>query len=372
MERTLNILHINGNYLFTALHQNMLLGLEQDGLRHTVFVPVFHPDNRVVEPLPNVHVCRCFRRLDRVFFHHKQKKIIRAAEREVNVGEFDCIHAYTLFTDGNAAMRLAQRYGKPFVVAVRGTDVDTFFRYMPHLRGLGVRILRKAAAVFFLSETCRETVFGRYVPKRYHDELLRKTHIIPNGIDDFWFQHPVQTQKKQPGTPLRLIYAGRIDRNKNIPTIQKAMALLRQQGVETTLTVVGRPADQAEFEKIRQDPHTNCIPAQPKEKLIDLYRANELFVMPSFSETFGLVYAEAMSQGLPVVYSKGQGFDGQFLDGTVGYPADAHSPASVADAIAETVKHYETIAPSCGSRAEKFRWERICGRYTELYLALTK
>ena len=44
--------------------------------------------------------------------------------------------------------------------------------------------------------------------------------------------------------------------------------------------------------------------------------------MPSFPETFGLVYVEAMSQGLPIIYTKGQGIDGYFEDGKVGYPVN--------------------------------------------------
>jgi glycosyltransferase involved in cell wall biosynthesis len=68
-------------------------------------------------------------------------------------------------------------------------------------------------------------------------------------------------------------------------------------------------------------------------ELIDIYRANDIFVMPSFTESFGLVYAEAISQGLPVVYSIGQGFDRQFPEGEVGYHADPNSAQSVADAI---------------------------------------
>ena len=38
-----------------------------------------------------------------------------------------------------------------------------------------------------------------------------------------------------------------------------------------------------------------------------IYRENDIYVMPSIIETFGLVYAEAMSQGLPVIYTRGQG-----------------------------------------------------------------
>ena len=60
-----------------------------------------------------------------------------------------------------------------------------------------------------------------------------------------------------------------------------------------------------------------------KEELIKLYRDSHIFTMPSITESFGLVYAEAMTQALPVVYTKGQGFDGQFPDGEVGYSVEA-------------------------------------------------
>ena len=150
------------------------------------------------------------------------------------------------------------------------------------------------------------------------------------------------------------------------------MELLRQQGVETALTVVGRPVDQAEYARIQQDPHTTCIPAQHKERLIELYRASDLFVMPSFSETFGLVYAEAMSQGLPVVYSRGQGFDGQFAEGEAGYHADPHSPAAVAEAIAAVRNDYGRIAGQTEHLAARFQWQEIVTQYQEIYRQLCR
>lgn len=48
---------------------------------------------------------------------------------------------------------------------------------------------------------------------------------------------------------------------------------------------------------------------QERTALARLYRPASGFAMVSFRENFGLVYAEALSQGRPVVYSKGQGFD---------------------------------------------------------------
>jgi glycosyltransferase involved in cell wall biosynthesis len=57
----------------------------------------------------------------------------------------------------------------------------------------------------------------------------------------------------------------------------------------------------------------------PKEKLLNNYRNSDIFIMPSYNETFGLVYIEAMSQGLPIIYTQNEGVDGYFKEGSVGY-----------------------------------------------------
>ena len=89
--------------------------------------------------------------------------------------------------------------------------------------------------------------------------------------------------------------------------------------------------------------------------------------MPSFTESFGLVYAEAMSQGLPVVYSAGQGFDGQFAEGEVGYRVDSHSPESVANGILKVIENYGNISPYVSQKAKKFRWDEIVQVYSDIY-----
>ena len=89
--------------------------------------------------------------------------------------------------------------------------------------------------------------------------------------------------------------------------------------------------------------------------------------MPSWQETFGLVYAEAMSQGLPVIYSKGQGFDGQFPEGQVGFSVNSASAKSVAEGIIGVIENYSQIAPNCIPSAARFDWHDICQQYLEIY-----
>ena len=90
-------------------------------------------------------------------------------------------------------------------------------------------------------------------------------------------------------------------------------------------------------------------------------------MMPSHTETFGLVYAEAMSQGLPVIYTKGQGFDGQFPEGLVGYHVDDQSAEDVADGILKVINEYGEISTRCIDNVEKFRWMTICKTYQSVY-----
>ena len=366
----MRILHINCNYIGTTLHQLMVEKLDALGYENQVYCPTYDAGTGVITPNENVCVSECFRKWDRVLFDYKQSKILRDIEARFDVGSFDCIHAYTLFTDGNCAMKLSQKYGIPYVVAVRNTDVNAFFKTMIHLRPRGIEVMRNAHRIFFLSEAYRAQVFGKYVPEKHRASLTEKTRIIPNGIDDFWFQNPPQALSESEGTCIRLVYAGRIDQNKNIPTIQKAVRILKDRGHDARLTVVGKVIDRKEFQRISADENTTCHPAQPKESLIGIYRNHDLFVMPSFTESFGLVYAEAMSQGLPVIYTKGQGFDKQFPEGEAGRHVMADSPEDVAEKILEVYQHRQEISCRVPGLSARFQWDQIVGKYHAIYQAL--
>lgn len=363
----MRILHINCNYIGTTLHQLMIEHLDALGYDNQVFVPTYDKNIAVIKPNDNVYVSECFNKWDRLVFDYKQQKIIKAIEEHYDVTSFDLIHAYTLYTDGNAARVLSEKYGIPYVVAVRNTDVNDFLKKMIHLRKRGLKTLLAAKEVFFLSEAYRRQVFEKYVPQKYQEVIKKKTHIIPNGIDEFWFENTPEQGEAIDKKHIKLVYAGRIDKNKNIPTTQKAMETLRKQGYETTLTVVGKVQDEKEFQIIKNDPYTIFLSAMPKEKLIDVYRESDIFVMPSFTESFGLVYAEAMSQGLPVIYSKGQGFDNQFAEGVVGYHVDSGSPDDVARGIKCVIDNYSGIQKNVVDAARDFSWIKLIEKYVQVY-----
>lgn len=368
----MRVLHINCNYMTTVLHQTMVEHLDKTGVESHVFAPVYDAGMAVIKPNSNVTVAECFNKWDRIHFGYKQRKIISGLQSRIDLSDFDIIHAYTLFTDGNCAMEMSEKYGIPYVVAVRSTDMNNFFRYKPWLRGRGIRIMEKASAVFFLSKRYMDDMLNKYVPESKRESIRAKSSVVPNGIDDFWLKNtpPAHTEdrfSKIRNKKLDIIIAGRINKNKNQLTLMTAVEKLNEAGYEARLTVVGNTEDEAVLQQLKKSSAVTCLPAKPKEELISLYRNSDIFAMPSYEETFGLVYAEAMSQGLPVIYTKGQGFDGQFPEGEAGYSVDPDSPEDIMKKIVSVCQAYESISAKGTELAKNFNWDGIVNGYKTIY-----
>ena len=369
----MKVLHINCNYIGTALHRLLIRRLRESGGEHLVFVP---SDGRAAwksfVPEAGEVVSECFKRFDRYIYFKKQAQIRRSAEKAYDISSFDCIHAYTLFTDGNCAMALSKKYGIPYVVAVRNTDVNGFFKRRRLLRRRGVRIMRSASAVFFLSEGYREKTLTKYVPERFREEILRKSRIIPNGIDSFWLENiaplpDAEKLRRIRGGELKMLCVGRVTRWKDPTPACRAVEELCRRGYRASLTVIGKVEIPEIVEELKKSPVFTYLPPRPKEELIKVYREHDIFVLPSRDETFGLVYPEAMTQRLPVLYSKNEGFDGQFPDGEAGYAVDPFSAEDIAEKLLLAVKNYEEIIERAPTLARRFDWTDIAKQYSTIY-----
>lgn len=210
------------------------------------------------------------------------------------------------------------------------------------------------------------------MPRKLLKEIDGKSFVIPNGIDDFWFKNKNLINKTLDKSRIKLIFVGKINKNKNAVTIQKAMDILLKNGYEVELKIIGEIQDKREFRKIQNNPFTTYHSPMAKEELIEQYRLSDIFVMPSITESFGLVYAEAMSQSLPVIYSKGQGFDEQFEEGKVGSHVLSTSPKSVANGIERVINDYSCIQKNLVKLVDKFSWEEIVKKYKEIYEMIIK
>ena len=364
----MRVLHININYSTRRLHQKLALALEKNGVDNIIFAPTYDTKQTVIYIRDNEVVSECFNKSDRYIFSLKQKKIYNSLLKNIDVRNIDIIHGHTLFSDGNVAYMLNKNFGIPYVVTIRNQDIYSFFKKLFFLRKKGVDILLSADAIICLSESYKKTLLDKYVPKKYIREISSKIQIIPNGIDDFWFENKFNKAKNlNDEKNIRLLYVGEITQNKNITTTQKAMDILKEKGISCKLSIVGPVRDKEYFNKIIDNEHTTYHNRVPKEELIDFYRDHDIFIMPSIHETFGLVYAEAMSQGLPIIYSKNQGFDGQFEDGEVGFAVDSLDYNQVSYRIKDIIDDYDRISENCLRSFEKFDWRKISNEYKGIY-----
>jgi len=375
----MNVLHINSNYLTSKLHENLIDKIESEDLHNTIYMPIKEEkkDEFLFESKHEVYSPVAFNNIDKFIFTYKQRKILKKLHDVIQPKEYDIVHAHTLFTDGNIALKLREDYGIPYVVTVRGyTDIESFFKVRINLRGKGRKILEKASKVIFLSDLNREQLLSQYISSEaLKDEIMNKSVILPNGIDDFWFENENSPKSLDDKKNLEFIQVGKIYKRKNIlGSIEGIKMFDTQHNNSSNLTVVGGVEDKGYAESVQAENELSVqmISQTPREELIQMYREHDIFIMPSFQETFGLVYPEAMSQGLPVIYSKGQGFDNQFSDGEVGYPVESDNPQDIAEKIELILNNYEKISKRALENYQKFNWDVLSKRYIEIYKKAAK
>ena len=350
----MRILHIC-SYYSDRLYTLLVRELERAGSENVVFYFGKHGYDFPNGEPSNVKCVECYSDFDRLLFRRKESKVWPALSEELH-RKYDLVHAHSLFSNGYLAYRAKKAHGLPYVVAVRSTDLNVFFRFRLSLRNLGLRILSEASRVIFITPTYKEKLLSEYVPASMRDDIARKSEVIPNGIDDLFFEANPGQIRENPDD-VTVLQVGRISRRKNQLTTMRATEVLRESDYLEAMaqTLDGSPIVER-IEKIEQ------------QQLIQEYRNASVMCMPSLHETFGLAYIEAMSQGTPVIYSKGEGIDGFFSPGEVGYPVDPKSPVDIADAIRRALEGGEELSNRCIERSRAFRWDKIAGRYVhEVY-----
>jgi len=311
----------------------------------------------------------CNLKLYRTVFPYKIHYKYRKLATEVNLNEVGLCHAATLFSDGVIALKLKKERGIPYVVSVRGTDTEIYAKWMCHLWPIGRKVLREAARVVFISPSLRESLFEKLAFRGLREELKTKIEIIPNGIDNIWLKNIRNERFSMDVKNPRIIYIGALDQNKNVLSLMNAIDRLSNAHLGIKLSIVGGDGSQEERIKQRCAEHPQRYQMlgkiYDKDKLRDVMRQHDIFAMVSHSETFGLVYVEALSQALPILYSQGRGIDGFFKD-KVGEAVNPDSISSIAEGLEQIISHQNDYV-IMRERLKMFSWPELAERYKEIY-----
>ena len=88
--------------------------------------------------------------------------------------------------------------------------------------------------------------------------------------------------------------------------------------------------------------------------------------MPSKNETFGLVYIEALLQGLPVLYTSGEGIDGYF-NNIIGEKVDRFDKYEIAKKIEKMINNYDIYDIDTKTMTIQHNWQNIAKKYIKIY-----
>jgi glycosyltransferase involved in cell wall biosynthesis len=226
-----------------------------------------------------------------------------------NITTFDVVHAHALFSFAPVAAAIfARRAGVPYILRPLGVLARYgMTQHHPFMKRASFALIERgliesASAVHFtsLAEQAEAEALG----------LNCKGVLIPLGIDIGSVTKSVHGRKKEIDA-FNLLFMSRIDRKKNLEGLLEAMRLILFRNPNVTLNIAGDgdpsyiTALQALARRLGIDGRVNWLGYVEGERKREALEAASTFVLPSYSENFGIAVAEALAAGLPCLVSRG-------------------------------------------------------------------
>ncbi|MDJ0596562.1 MAG: glycosyltransferase family 4 protein [Pleurocapsa sp. MO_226.B13] len=178
---------------------------------------------------------------------------------------------------------------------------------------------------------------------------------VPYGIDRTWFDHQPQP------IPGRILFVGSVGLRKGNHYLAAATRILQGRLTNFQVRVVGPYNPEVINRPEFQGP--DYIGQVPRSEVIKEFLSADIFVLPTLSESFGLVHLEAMSCGLPVITTPNCGSvvrDG--IDGFIVPIRDAEALAERIERLLSDRSLRQQMSRNARQRAEEFTWEKYGDR----------
>ncbi len=288
-------------------------------------------------------------------------QVFARMDRAIRSRRFDVLHVHepaAPMVSGLAVVMATSPVVGTFHAALDASQFYDRFRPMVNavMRRLDVRVA--------VSEAAREFPQSRF-PGAYR--------IIPNGVPVEKYAPAVDAPKVRG----RIVFVGRAERRKGLSVLLQAFTLLRQRAPQATLVVAGATRRQV----LETDRNGGGLPVDlaavealgwvdDDEKIAQLAQA-EVVCAPSLAaESFGIVLAEAMAAGVPVVASDLPGYRAVLRDGRAGRLTPPGDPVALADALFVLLSDGEErrrLAAAGSAAAAELSWTRVCDSILAAY-----
>lgn len=270
-----------------------------------------------------------------------------------------------------------QRYGIKTILTVHGLlheeKKQALFR-KPSLKAIYQLYVQTRDERQLLNAVPRVIVDTAYVEdklREYGLKHLPEMHVIPQGIDETYYSINCNPDSNV------ILCVGAISPRKGHAYTIDMFNQLRAKGIDAKLRIIGSLADKAYYEllqqKIADSPYASDISLEanlPREELLKAYAGAKLFVLHSREESQGIVFAEAMATGLPVVATKIGGIPYVVADGKSGLLCPYADVDAMSDMVARLMTDeslWQQYSAAAREIAKNYSWMDIANRIVGLY-----
>lgn len=291
--------------------------------------------------------------------------INKMISKNQNIFKPDIIHAHMCFPDGYAAMKLSKKFQIPYIITVRGTDLLNIKKFK-RVKRIMLEILSKANRVIFPSIR---------IANQFQEYYSEDKDIIPNGIDVNDFENLNSLIFPELSNKRIIVSVSTLNRDKGIAINIKAMAELIKIYDDIHYIIVGDGAEKNNLidlvKNLKLGAHITFAGKVDHKTALEYIALCNIFSLPGWNETFGLVYLEAMYLKKPIVATFNDGIDGAAKDGTHGFFAHAQNVKEVTNALHKLLSSSElTVKMGLNGHDEVLRnytWSKHAEKISKVY-----
>jgi len=268
----------------------------------------------------------------------------------------DLIHAQYIFPDGCVAYMLNKRYNIPYVITTHG---ELFFFKHFLARKIGLKVLRSASYV---------------IPINYSSYLyftkagIKPIRYLPLGFNKSFVLEPKPVTKG----PVNIITVAELIRLKKIDKVIEALTKLPKSSYR--YTIIGRGPEKSRLTALVQNlglsDTVTFLDFVPHDQIASELHKYDIFIMPSYPETFGRVYFEAMAMGIPIICAKNTGIYGFFKEREEGLSVNHRNTNDIAEKLNYLISNPDErarIGKAGKKLVENYTWETIIEEIHQIY-----
>lgn len=302
----------------------------------------------------------------RFFLRRAAKKILKII-RSQSISA-DLIHGHKLTFEGPIAYFLSQELNIPMVCSIRGDTDFKLIRFKPGYRRSYQKVLRHSRGALFIAPWAQSRL-----QKMWPSEVPALSTVLPNIVD-----MPVNrsTQATIDSNKFVTVFHLKEHQRKNIQRLIAAFDSCVMEGLDISLDIIGGGSDDEEaiLQKYIDDSSNpdryKLRGHMSREAIAECLGGYAALLLPSYPETFGMVYLESLHAGIPFLHSRDAGVDGYFSDANVSVAAAHDSVESIAQGITSLALHQARYKDNIRKLAatndlDQFRTENISRKYTE-------